>query len=91
MSAAPESALPRIRRRAAVSVPRLPDDLHPVVRRVYATRGVHSAQDCDYGLQRLLPPDGLLGLDTAADVVAKAIADGRRICIAGDYDCDGAS
>lgn len=91
MSAAPESALPRIRRRAAVSVARLPDDLHPVVRRVYATRGVHSAQDCDYGLQRLLPPDGLLGLDTAADVVAKAIADGRRICIAGDYDCDGAT
>lgn len=91
MSAAPESALPRIRRRAAVSVPRLPDDLHPVVRRVYATRGVHSAQDCDYGLQRLLPPDGLLGLDTAVDVVAKAIADGRRICIAGDYDCDGAT
>ncbi|WP_421717257.1 single-stranded-DNA-specific exonuclease RecJ [Algiphilus sp.] len=91
MSAAPESALPRIRRRAAVSVPTLPDDLHPVVRRAYATRGVHSAQDCDYGLQRLLPPDGLLGLDTAADVVAKAIADGRRICIAGDYDCDGAT
>ncbi|MHA7834136.1 MAG: single-stranded-DNA-specific exonuclease RecJ [Algiphilus sp.] len=91
MSAAPESALPRIRRRAAVSVPRLPDDLHPVVHRVYAARGVRSAQDCDYGLQRLLPPDGLLGLDAAADVVAKAIADGRRICIAGDYDCDGAT
>ncbi|WP_420426738.1 single-stranded-DNA-specific exonuclease RecJ [Algiphilus sp.] len=91
MSAAPESALPRIRRRPAATVSSLPDGLHPVVRRVYAARGVHSARDCDYALQRLLPPDGLKGLDTAADVIAKAIADGRRICIAGDYDCDGAT
>lgn len=91
MSAAPQSALPRIHRRPAATVSALPDGLHPVVRRVYAARGVHSARDCDYTLQRLLPPDGLKGLDRAADVVAKAIADRRRICIAGDYDCDGAT
>lgn len=88
---AADTALPRIRRRPAAEGVALPAHLHPVVRRVYAARGVHSAQDCDYGLQGMLPPTGLNGLDAAADIVTDAMARGARICIAGDYDCDGAT
>lgn len=62
-----------------------------MVRRIYAARGIGKASDCDYTLARLLPPDGMLGLDCAADLLADAVREGRRICIAGDYDADGAT
>lgn len=85
-------ALPVVRREiSAARLATLPADWHPVVRRVYAARGVRAAGECDYDLARLLPPDTLLGLDPAADLVAQAVGDGRRICIAGDYDADGAT
>ena len=38
-----------------------------------------------------MPPDALGGLDAAVDILAEAIAADRRIVIAGDYDCDGAT
>ncbi|GAB3041836.1 single-stranded-DNA-specific exonuclease RecJ [Oleiagrimonas citrea] len=68
-----------------------PDTLHPVLRRVYLARGVASAEQIDHALTALTPPQALGGLDAAVDVLAQAIAEGQRIVIAGDYDCDGAT
>ncbi|MFA5938754.1 MAG: single-stranded-DNA-specific exonuclease RecJ [Sinimarinibacterium sp.] len=81
---------PIVRRRTSGEPDRLPASLHPVLRRVYAARGVEPDQ-LSLELRELLPPEGLLGIDAAAARLADAIERGERIVIAGDYDADGAT
>ncbi|HUP92842.1 MAG TPA: single-stranded-DNA-specific exonuclease RecJ [Solimonas sp.] len=64
--------------------------MHPVLRRVYAARGV-TESELPLELARLLPPAPLRGLDQACAILEAAIRGGRRIVIAGDYDADGAT
>ena len=65
--------------------------VHPLLARLFAARGVRSADELDDGLGRLLPPASLQGATAAATLLADAIAAGRRICVVADYDCDGAT
>ena len=65
--------------------------VHPLLARLYAARGVHDAQQLQTELSLLLPPAGLKGIDAAASLLAKAIAQQLRICVVADYDCDGAT
>jgi single-stranded-DNA-specific exonuclease len=63
----------------------------PLLARLYAARGVASRDELDDSLAKLLPPSGLLGIDTAAKLLAHIIQTQKRICIVADYDCDGAT
>ncbi|QTD46704.1 single-stranded-DNA-specific exonuclease RecJ [Ottowia testudinis] len=65
--------------------------VHPLLARLFAGRGVQSADDLDDGLARLLPPAGLKGAREAAVLLADAIAAQHKLCIVADYDCDGAT
>ena len=65
--------------------------IHPLLARLYAARGVHSPDELDPALGRLLPPAGLKGAAEAAVRLADAIAAGEHLCIVADYDCDGAT
>ena len=65
--------------------------VHPLLARLFAARGVASADDLDDGLARLLPPAQLKGTHEAAVLLADAIAAGRRLCFVADYDSDGAT
>ena len=65
--------------------------VHPLLARLFAARGMRSAADLDDGLEHLLPPAELLGAQTAARLLADAIAQSKRLCIVADYDCDGAT
>ena len=65
--------------------------LPPLLAKLYAARGVQTRDELDDSLAKLLPPNGLLGIDTAAQLLADAIAKQSRICIVADYDCDGAT
>ncbi len=65
--------------------------LHPVLARVYAARGVSTADQLDLSLRHLLAPEGMRNLPEAARLLADAIAHGKRLLIVGDYDCDGAT
>jgi len=65
--------------------------VHPLLARLYAARGVTGTAQIDDSLAKLLPPDGLLGIGAAATLLADAIAQGKRLCIVADYDCDGAT
>ena len=58
----------------AVSTGDLPDcpDLHPLLARIYAGRGVRDPDALDLGLARLLPPDQLTQADAAAALLADA-------------------
>lgn len=83
-----------IRRRpapAADALANLPDTLHPLVRRLYAARGAVTGIDADLPLAALLPPTPLRGIDSAADLLLGTVNAQRRIVLAGDYDCDGAT
>jgi single-stranded-DNA-specific exonuclease len=64
---------------------------HPLMARLLAARGVRSQDQLDDAPAKLLPPDGLLGARRAAELLADALAQNRRICIVADYDCDGAT
>ena len=82
---------PTIRRRVASASGNLPSTLHPVLRRVYAQRGLTSEAELSLDLKALLPPQGLLGIERACDVLQEAVTSGAKIVVVGDYDADGAT
>lgn len=65
--------------------------VHPLLARLFAARGVRSADELDDSLARLLPPHALRGAQDAARLLADAIEGGKAICVVADYDCDGAT
>jgi single-stranded-DNA-specific exonuclease len=67
-----------------------PADMHPVLQRVYAARGVCSGEDLDLSLKCLLPISSLGGVDAAAQLLALHRGAGR-ILVIGDFDADGAT
>ena len=64
---------------------------HPLLARLFAARGVASADELKTDLSALLPPAGLKGIREGARLLADGIAAGSRMLIVGDYDCDGAT
>jgi single-stranded-DNA-specific exonuclease len=65
--------------------------VHPVLARVFASRGVASPAELDTGLATLPAFGTLKGVDAAAARLADAIASSERIVIVADYDADGAT
>jgi single-stranded-DNA-specific exonuclease len=65
--------------------------VHPLLARLFASRGVAHRDELDEGLAKLLPPTQLLHTDAAARLLADAIAANLKLCIVADYDCDGAT
>jgi single-stranded-DNA-specific exonuclease len=65
--------------------------LHPVLRRVYAGRGVRSESELELGLDQLLPVSTLDGIDAAVELLLRHFASQSRILIIGDFDTDGAT
>ena len=79
-----------IRRRPPAAPCEFTADLHPVLRRVYAARGLRSDADLDLSLDRLLPVGSLEGVDAAAQLLTAHRSSGRVLVI-GDFDADGAT
>ena len=79
-----------MRRAPGVQGAPLGGDLHPVLERVYAARGVRSAADLDTSLARLLPVGTLEGIAAAVDLLLQHRTAGR-VLIIGDFDADGAT
>ena len=84
---------PRLRRRAVsvVESSAWPREMHPVVQRIYAARGVTDPQDAQARLGRLLQPDALGGLGAAVELLRDALQREQRILVVGDFDADGAT
>ena len=83
--------VPRIRRRAPGPVAGWPDAVPPLLRRIYAARGIRDPSLARPRLAQLPPPDGLGGVVEAVRLLAGAIATGTRILVVGDFDADGAT
>ncbi len=80
----------QIRRRPAAAAADWGADLHPVLRRVYAARGVARDEDLDLSLERLLPVTSLERVLEAARLLA-GHQRGGRVLVIGDFDADGAT
>ena len=65
--------------------------VHPLLARLFAARGVRSADELDDAMGQLLPPSTLRGSAEAARLLADAIDANQRIVVVADYDCDGAT
>lgn len=66
-------------------------DLPPILQRVYANRGVSDPAELEMSIQHIIPPEQLLGIDRAAELLFDKIAGQETIIIVGDYDADGAT
>ena len=69
----------------------LPEDMHPVIRRVLLARGVTDPGKLSLQLSDMLHPGGLGSINAAAAILADAVTGGQRILIVGDFDADGAT
>ncbi|MEP3563410.1 MAG: DHH family phosphoesterase, partial [Marinobacter sp.] len=65
--------------------------LPPILRRLYAARGVHSDDQLQYTLKHLASPMQLRGIDRAVELLADAVVEKQRVMILGDFDADGAT
>ncbi|MDU3573031.1 MAG: single-stranded-DNA-specific exonuclease RecJ [Serratia marcescens] len=81
----------QLRRRPAADDTHLPASLPPLLRRLYALRGVQAEQELERGVKGMLPWQQLDGIDDAVGLLQQALADGRRIMVVGDFDADGAT
>jgi single-stranded-DNA-specific exonuclease len=87
----PRAAPPRLRRRPPGALEALPATLHPVLRRVYAARGIGQADDLSLELRRLLPVSTLDGIGPATSLLLDHLRRDSRILVVGDFDADGAT
>ncbi|EMF06324.1 single-stranded-DNA-specific exonuclease RecJ [Serratia marcescens] len=81
----------QLRRRPAADDSHLPASLPPLLRRLYALRGVQAEQELERSVKGMLPWQQLDGIDDAVSLLQQALADGRRIMVVGDFDADGAT
>jgi len=80
-----------ITRRVVAAAPAFCSQLHPVLQRVYAARGVREAGDLTLSMRQLLPIGTLASVEAAAELLGRHRARGDLILIIGDFDADGAT
>lgn len=80
-----------IRTRDLPAIPEGLSQLHPVLARIYAARGVQCADDIERALKALSPAQALKGMDAALALLEQALRQRERILIVGDFDADGAT
>ncbi|ORF87715.1 single-stranded-DNA-specific exonuclease RecJ [Salmonella enterica] len=81
----------QLRRREADETADPPADLPPLLRRLYASRGVRSARELERSVKGMLPWQQLSGIDNAVEILYNAFREGTRIIVVGDFDADGAT
>ncbi len=69
----------------------LPANLPPLLRRLYASRGVRSAGELERSVKGMLSWQQLSGIDKAVALLYRALQEELRIVVVGDFDADGAT
>ena len=65
--------------------------MHPLLRRVYSQRNIKDAEELDLGLEKLLLPEQLKGINEAVQLLIDALQRQQRVLIVADFDADGAT
>lgn len=74
-----------------ISVDLQRSNLHPLLKKIYANRGVEKIEQVDYSLANLTDYSLLKDIDTAASIVADVIEMNGKLIVVGDFDADGAT
>ena len=80
-----------LRRPQPDTAPAWGQNLPPLLRRLYAARGITSDEQLSYTLKSLASPMELRGIDRAVELLAEAIGQQQRVLVLGDFDADGAT
>jgi single-stranded-DNA-specific exonuclease len=80
-----------LRRPQPATTPAWGQNLPPLLRRLYAARGVTSDEQLSYTLRHLASPMALRGIDGAVALLADAIEQQQSVLVLGDFDADGAT
>jgi len=80
-----------IQRRPFISDTHLSSSLHPVVKQIYASRGITQQDELVLNVAQLAPVDSLKDIALASSILHQAFVDELNICIVGDFDADGAT
>jgi single-stranded-DNA-specific exonuclease len=83
--------LKEIVRREQVHDNHLPKTLHPIIRQIYARRGVTDEQQLELTALHLCAVDTLKGLPEACALLHVALKEQKNITVIGDFDADGAT
>tara|TARA_R110000787_G_scaffold93329_1_gene195504 strand:- start:2977 stop:4722 length:1746 start_codon:yes stop_codon:yes gene_type:complete len=78
-------------RREHISDEHLPSSLHPIVRQIYARRGVTCKEQLELTASHLCPVETLKGLPEACELLYQALKGQKNITVIGDFDADGAT
>lgn len=80
-----------IRRYQVVDDDFLPQQIPPLLRQIYARRGVRRADELSLKASGLLHFSSLRGIDKAVELLLNALKNQEKVCICGDFDADGAT
>ncbi|MGL6314719.1 single-stranded-DNA-specific exonuclease RecJ [Vibrio sp. WXL103] len=80
-----------IQRRPEVDISQLPDNIDPLLRRLYLARGIASEHQLVKTAQGLHTYRDLHGIEQAVTLLFEAIRENKRIIVVGDFDADGAT
>jgi len=81
----------QIIRRKQVDDQYLPVELHPLIKQIYARRGVASSDELLLNVKQLISVEQLLGVEQACLILHQAFIEKSKIIIVGDFDADGAT
>ncbi|MCW5590124.1 MAG: single-stranded-DNA-specific exonuclease RecJ [Legionellales bacterium] len=66
-------------------------EFHPILRRIYANRGIQSAHELCHDLDQLLKFQSLNNIQIAVEFLAASLIQQKHFLIIGDFDADGAT
>ena len=78
-------------RREHINDEHLPETIHPIIRQIYARRGVTRKEQLELTTSRLCPVETLKGLPQACEILYQALKEQKNITVIGDFDADGAT
>jgi len=81
----------QIVRRTKVDDNHLPNHLHPIIKQIYASRGIKSATELELNVSQLCSIESLKGINQGCQVLHQALLENKNIAIIGDFDADGAT
>ena len=63
----------------------------PLLKQLYANRGITNNSELDNSTKTLLPPDTLKGIDGACELLYSTLLSSKKLVVVGDFDADGAT
>ena len=67
------------------------NQFNPIIRRIYAGRGITSQEEIKRSAGQLLPVTSMTGITSACEVLYDVMQKNQHITIVGDFDADGAT